>query len=107
MELFPPEEFKNEFLGDACSQLVPFSPETPIWKGRCQSDHFDFLGFPSNPALHIPVSNWVSEHVDTPSSEAGKHYIYYSIPGAAAGGVNLRSAGAKLNVLKQEPISSC
>lgn len=78
-ELFPPKEFKNGFSEDAWSQLVPFSPETPIWKGRCQSDHFGFLGFPSNPALHAAVSNCVSGHVDTPSSKAGKHYITLSL----------------------------
>lgn len=48
-----------------------------LWKGRCQSDHFGFLGFPSN--LHASVSNCVSEHVDTPSSETGKHCITLSL----------------------------
>lgn len=87
-ELFPPGVFKNWFSRDAWSQLVPFSPETPIWKGRCQSDYFGFLGFFSNPSLHAPVSNCVSEHVESsPSSEIDKHYIalYCTIPVATAG----------------------
>lgn len=78
-ELFPPKEFKNEFSGGAWSQLVPFSPETPIWKGRCKSDHFGLLDYPSNPVLRAPVSNCVSEHVDVPSSETGKQYITLSL----------------------------
>lgn len=64
---------------------------------------FWLFRFFSNPSLHAPVSNCVSEHVESsPSSEIDKHYIalYCTIPVATAG-AELTSAGAKLNGLKQ------
>lgn len=60
-ELFPPKELSKGIFRRCLKSAGPLSPQTPIWKGKCQSDHFGLSSFPSNQVVHVIDSDSVAQ----------------------------------------------